>query len=238
MILNRVTFTGADDSINPETLIPISEAYPHVEWGILFRSDPASTTYSYVPRFPSYDWVQKLNPLPASMNFCAHLCGVPVVQLLLNGEHFLTSRFKRSQLNFHGENVSNFFPNAKTHLANVLDEWGGQFIFQCDGVNDHMVMDWVASGLGVPLFDTSSGAGVTPGQLGETWPQLWPDTYCGYAGGLGPHNLPAELTGPIAQAAGDGTIWIDMETKVFTRSKFDLDKCLDVLEKVAPYVQG
>jgi hypothetical protein len=40
----------------------------------------------------------------------------------------------------------------------------------------------------------------------------------------------------IAAAAGDMTIWIDMETKLRTGDKFDLEKCEMVLQVTRPWV--
>ena len=40
MILDRVTITGADDSIHVEQLAELSQAYPYVEWGILVSAWP------------------------------------------------------------------------------------------------------------------------------------------------------------------------------------------------------
>ena len=61
--------------------------------------------------------------------------------------------------------------------------------------------------------------------------------YNGYAGGLGPGNVLDELT-RIATACGDCRAWIDMETKLYTGGKFDLSKCRQVLEQVAPQIQS
>ena len=38
-MLQTVTLTGADDSVNPEDLIAISKEFPFVEWGILIGSN-------------------------------------------------------------------------------------------------------------------------------------------------------------------------------------------------------
>lgn len=55
------------------------------------------------------------------------------------------------------------------------------------------------------LFDTSSGFGILP----EKWPELLPELYCGYAGGLGPDNLQEQLE-KIESVIGDNEIWVDM----------------------------
>lgn len=238
MKLDRVTFTGADDSIDPSDLIPISEAYPFVEWGIL-KMDFSG----YSTRFPSQDWIDQLVEVaPASMNLCLHLCGSPVLRVFSRGEFNYSPKFKRSQLNFHGSSILKHFPDAGNTLQKITSAREGfSFILQCDGVNDRYVKELAyASNSITPLFDTSSGAGVTPSFFGESWPKLWEGIYCGYAGGLGPNNLPDELVNHIQPAVDkvdlNGRIWIDMETKVFTKGQFDLGKCVQVLESVKEYV--
>lgn len=37
-MIKLITMTGADDSIRPQDLLPISEKFPRVEWGILLSN--------------------------------------------------------------------------------------------------------------------------------------------------------------------------------------------------------
>ena len=237
MKLDRVTMTGADDTVKPEDLIALSQEFPFVEFGILFGGPDYGSS-----RFPSLAWIEDLsNKVWASevqVNLCAHLCGKYVKWLLKDGDFVPEVIFQRSQINTHGfpmhlmEGYADFKPN----LISAKVEWPGQFIFQVDGENDAIVKEWVAEGLGVPLFDTSSGAGVLPSYFGAEWPTSWPNVYCGYAGGLGPDNVVSEVTGPIKQAAGEATIWIDMESRLYSNRIFDLGKCRKVLEATAPLI--
>lgn len=55
MILDRVTITGADDSISPSGLLPLTKKYPFVEWGIL-----VSVTKIGVPRYPTWAWIEEI----------------------------------------------------------------------------------------------------------------------------------------------------------------------------------
>jgi phosphoribosylanthranilate isomerase len=101
-----------------------------------------------------------------------------------------------------------------------------------DDVNND-ILD-VAKEAGVnaaPLFDLSGGAGVLP----ENWPVA--NGYCGYAGGLSPENVQGQLE-LIEQVAGDGPIWIDVETHVRSEDDkiFDLDKVRAFIENVLPWV--
>lgn len=244
MKLDRVTLTGADDSVKAEALLEVSRQFPFVEWGILFGGPTDGSV-----RFPSIRWViEELIPMKELANqegtkfdLCAHLCGKFVMLLLQEGTHFLDGTFSRSQINTHGIPLEWYgnLNEIKDLIKIAQDEWGGQFIFQCDGENNEIIKQWVKADLGVPLFDTSSGAGLLPSDLGEVWPAHFGEgKYCGYAGGLGPENVVEQLELIKTKVPENGRVWIDMETKLFTKGEFDLDKCLDVLSKVEPFINA
>lgn len=230
MTLDRITFTGADDSTDPEALVDLSAEFPIVEWGILFSSSQQGRY-----RFPSEAWLHRLSDaLTPGMRLSAHLCGRWVRDLVLDGNFtwpqaypYLCEQFERVQLNFHGE-----FHRAADRFPGVLELNAGQcqFILQCDGVNDAKARELAARGLGVPLFDTSGGAGIVPR---GGWPSPWRGVYCGYAGGLGPHNIAAQME-VIARTVGASPFWIDMERRVRSEddSTFDLAKVRAVLAAV------
>ena len=50
--LERVGLCGVDDSVDPELLLLLSESYPWVEWGVLFRPGLEGQ-----PRYPSAAWL-------------------------------------------------------------------------------------------------------------------------------------------------------------------------------------
>ena len=54
--LEAVGFCGADDSVNPRLLKLISQNYPLVEWGVLFRPDREGQ-----PRYATEGWVSRLS---------------------------------------------------------------------------------------------------------------------------------------------------------------------------------
>lgn len=225
MILDRVTITGADDTILPEALLDLAGAFPFVEWGILFSPKRQGS-----PRYPSPDWVGRLCDAVAEyeitdgeeIGLSAHLCGGWVRDWIAGNPSWLNQYagdadyFQRVQLNFHGEPAM---------WTGAVDAEERQVIVQADGVN-------VPPAGMVPLFDVSGGKGALP----LLWPKALPGLYCGYAGGLGPDNVVAQVNGPIADAAGAGRVWIDMETRVRTDERFDLRKVRQVLEQVAPLV--
>ena len=243
MNLDRVTITGADESIAPKWLINTSLRWPFVEWGILVGRSRQGTT-----RYPSADWIHRLKVLCGGLpiNLSLHVCGHWVRELLLGRNELpvdLIDGFRRVQLNFHAEKTACDAEAMHRALA-VLGE--RQFIFQIDGVNGNKHLESLyeanlvaPQGIdAVPLFDLSGGAGILP----EKWPR--PMHYgvrpvFGYAGGLGPENL-AEQLPLIAEAAGTTRFWIDMETKVRSHDDelFDLSKVTDCLKIAAPHVSS
>jgi phosphoribosylanthranilate isomerase len=241
MNLDRVTITGADDSIQPQALADLSAEFPFVEWAILLGSREG------FPRWPSTEWREELERTSrtlrgiGSMNLSLHLCGRPLRDLLLHGTFpvKLARGYQRMQFNFHGEPVRLDMARLCVRLRELAALGTEQFIFQIDGLDGQQVLidinhagphDFTC----VPLFDLSHGAGLVPGE----WPKpLAPGVYHGYAGGLGPDNL-AEQLPKIAAAAGEARIWIDMETRVRSDGDrlFDLDKVQEVLEIAKPFI--
>lgn len=233
MNLDRVTVTGADDSVEPEALVALTEKYPFVEWGILFSGSRQGG-----PRYPSNAWIDRLANLSLRPpNLCAHLCGKWVRDLVLEGEASWWSKyeplptiFNRVQLNFHGQfhKAGKGFPSKLKRLGLIH-----AFILQHDGVNDETILKLGADLPVAPLFDRSGGAGVLP----ASWPKpIW--KYQGYAGGLSPENIEDELH-RILDAAGESRIWIDVETRVRSNddSLFDLQKVEVFLKRCQPFVR-
>lgn len=243
LYLDRVTVTGADDNTSILGMRALSEQYPFVEWGIL-----ASPARVGSERFPSHVWMQALADdmlhRPGVLRTSLHLCGGYVRDLLGRGVnpavHVPVWRVtSRVQLNFHAE------PHTLQTVAfcqALLAYNYREFIFQIDGVNNQVFAEALATPTvkAVPLFDTSGGAGLVP----ERWPpatfttsQPWSQSppapaarvYHGYAGGLGPGTIAHELPRIEAAAAG-ARIWIDMEGRVRTAGRFDLEKVAQVLE--------
>lgn len=242
-ILNRVTLTGADDSISPEELLPLAERFPFSEWGILLSKTHTGT---HVPsrgtRFPSKEWLSSLQPHALQLQLSAHICGRWVRDICEGNWSInddlpgILGMFKRIQLNFHSQvhllDREKFARGIKTLIAK--GELDHQIIFQLDDVNNDILNFALSQGINaVGLFDRSGGDGILP----ESWPtSKW--AYCGYAGGLSPDNLEEQLRF-IQQQVPDGrNIWIDVETKVRSEDDglFDLNKCLRFLEIAEPWV--
>jgi hypothetical protein len=169
MQIDRVTITGADDSILPESLVRLTELHPYVEWGILLsRSQEGSH------RFPSREWMQRLKAIASEvpLKLSGHLCGAWVRELAEGGRFtWLEERpefvgmFQRIQLNFHAipHRADSHFFRALGHIHDK------QIIFQMDDVNEGLFHTARDQGINaVPLFDLSHGMELVP----EHWPAL------------------------------------------------------------------
>lgn len=238
MPLKQVTITGADDSIEPNELVDLTKRFPFVEWGILLSSSQVGSN-----RFPSHKWLAGLHHAYCEFPHMAisfHVCGSWVRDICAGNWTPLFANIgeildfaKRVQLNFHTYKhllTENFIPASLKRCQ--VQNW--QVIFQCDGVNDHLVSSARKDGLNaVPLYDKSGGAGIVPSE----WPVPTEGVYSGYAGGLGPNNLAIEIP-KIAEASQDNAYWIDMETKVRSGhdQQFDLKAVYSCLEISSQFV--
>lgn len=248
MILDRVTISGADDGVEPQQLIELSQEFPFVEWGILFSHHYRGG----VPRFPSRTWVDQLMDSDAEFLASAHLCGAYARSVYVGGalwnEQLRESArlFDRVQLNFYPNGLRGGLATHAENLHAGLDQLeASEFIWQMDGDNDHLFHD-VASKYKrvkvVPFFDQSNGRGLEQ----ATWPApIFPR--CGFAGGLRPENVALCLE-RLARTMDmiyreerwvrpPLRTWIDVETGVRdTGDVFDLDKARIFLEAAKPFV--
>jgi len=234
MILDRVTVTGADASVRPEDLLPLSRRFPFVEWGILL-----SRSQEGLKRFPPLHWIESFFEIHGGgpYSISGHLCGAWVHNFCRGGNAFaierptIARRFDRLQLNFHAFAHEVDAPAFAAALKNLEPAQG--YILQFDDVNNALLSAARMGGAQTAaLFDMSGGAGVLPAH----WPKAT-EEYCGYAGGLSPENLDEQLH-RIAEAASWSRIWIDVETHVRSDDDrlFDLDKVEHFLTVARPWV--
>lgn len=238
-MINRVTITGADNSIEPDDLLRLSAKYKFVEWGILLSRSRTGTE-----RFPSVEWLNYLAESNSmfQMNLSAHVCG-GWVRELVNGQNpcgtGLPTNFLREcarmQLNFHAEKRD--FSDDFIQLVKIMQP---DVILQMDGVNDAILTKFIEHNQNSfqqvnALFDLSHGEGVLP----DSWPKPIPHVCCGYAGGLGPDNLDEQMD-KISNITGHIPVWVDMETKVRSNNdrQFDLEKVERCLEIASKYIRS
>jgi hypothetical protein len=231
MKIAKIVFTGADDKTDPAQLRSISDDFPQVEWGILFSKNKGHA------RYPKWNWVEALIRDHLGMPLAAHLCGQYVRDLLSGNFQIMdqswAEAFRRFQVNFHGIKVTD--DQAEAFLTKlVFHDKDHEWLLQMDGVNDQLY--WAAKVQSIrvfPFFDLSGGDGVLP----EKWHTPLGD-FCGYAGGLGPHNLQEQLK-KLEVVVGDDPIWIDFETHVRNeKDEFDLERVRRCIEIAEPYLLG
>ena len=222
-MLEILTFTGVDEATDLEALRDISADYPQVEFGVLYGSHAGEGN----PIFPSTGFVQKFRGLQ-DVRTAIHLCGrwarcaagefdrSITLGLLCNG-------FGRVQVNLHGDDEN---PHRVQLQYSAIKRFAEQtaadsVILQHRGAFDtvpirHPRIEY--------LFDLSEGSG----QEGfDSWPEPPADARAGYAGGLGPHNIPTAME--FVDRHPQARLWLDMERNVRTPSYiFDLDKVRQV----------
>lgn len=231
MGLYRVTITGADDSTSIPALVDLSAEFPFVEWGILISKRQEG---GY--RFPSREWISRFSgvSLVQCMNVSTHVCGSWVRQMFVGEIDWAELPHcidvcQRVQINTHAER----HVSTTGLVKSLLERKDKQFIFQWDGVNNHLAYAALSHGLNTSaLFDTSGGAGILPGD----WPAPLAQFHCGYAGGLGPDNVERQIQ--KIKAVCSKSFWIDMERRVRTDddSALDLVAVRKVLELSAPLI--
>ncbi len=225
MKLYRCTFTGVDQFTNFSKLSKISEKYPYVEWGILYSESKSGKEN----RYPTLDFIKKFfHDVSPKNNTALHICGAEAYRLI-DGKYDIMKicDFYRIQLNVNNKNKE---INRKKLKDLILNFSATDFILQMNESNrDICDEDFIAN----ILFDKSGGNGISPNE----WPYYnYNKEMCGYAGGLGPDNISNEFE-KISKLCSNQSFWIDMENKVRTDDKFDLEKCVNVLEIIDSYIK-
>ncbi|MEM7003727.1 MAG: hypothetical protein AAF529_23280 [Pseudomonadota bacterium] len=222
--IRYTTLTGADDSVHPSDLLKLSERFRRVEFGILF-----SESRTGQPRYPTAEWVWWLLDHSDQLQLSAHLCGKSLTRYASNADKYwnqvLHGGFKRIQLNMNWQRM-----DASVRRCISMRIWENpqiQYIVQYNQAN-HDAFKYFADAPNVAiLFDASGGRGTEIGRL----PRPIPGYFCGYAGGLSPQNIDQKVR-ELESVVGPGATWLDMETGVRTKERFDLNKARAVLNAV------
>lgn len=225
--IRYVTFTGADNSIKPEHLYHLHDAYEGMEFGILF-----SESREGQPRYPTRDWIWELLQIDRGIALSAHLCGGSFRRYATESheyeDQFLHDHFKRIQLNMNWQRVDDL--TRQLLRMKIESNPKTQYIIQ-ENKNNRFAYRYFEGLSNVAiLFDASGGRGKEIHNL----PYPIAGFFCGYAGGLSPENV-HRLEGELQPVIRNGSTWIDMESGVRTGEKFDVGKVEDVMEQVGRF---
>src|SRR5665213_1979158 len=227
MILKHVTFTGADETIEPMRLVDLTVRFPFVEWGILMSASKEGNE----PRYPKRAWLEGMTEVADTFTLpmSGHVCGSWCRAILKGLSTFFDERkdivkmFKRIQLNYHDGRPFDGEPEQMVEM--LTKQKRRQYIFPLDPAKHQFFEAAWHGGLDVAqLYDPSGGKGLLPGN----WKITDNDVYYGFAGGVSPDNLEYQLN-KIAEVAGDREVWIDFESHIRSLnnardSLFDLHK--------------
>ncbi len=224
--LIRCTFTGVDEFSSLEKIEFISRKYPIVEWGVLLSTSENRVLNGN--RYPSVTWLEdKLPKLfkiseKTTAGIALHVCGKETKLLLEQNELSVALKLinfvNRIQINFsYKEKQVNQLEVLCAKYPNI------SFITQQNESNKDLYKKITAKNHQV-LFDTSGGRGVKC----EEWTSSLENKICGYAGGLGLEGVSEDLSKIKEVACND--FWIDMEGKIRTEDKIDLNICEKILE--------
>lgn len=225
MIINKVTFTGADNKTDINALKQIQREFPFVEWGILIASNEGRN------RYPTEDFI--LNLKDKGLNLALHLCGKWSRQILSDGNTTLKyDFFNRYQLNFNFSYGKFDLINYKNLIETNADK---KFILQYN-ISNHATINKIISEVNTSntniLFDASGGRGTQIQEIKKPFDGI----YTGYSGGLNTENIDTICNMIFNHADETTKVWIDMETGVRTNDEFDLDKVYKVLQKVDRWI--
>lgn len=228
MLLTHCTLTGVDESTPLSAVAALSAQFPIAEWGFLY----SPTRQGCGGRYPAVGFIRDaFESLPPNVRVALHVCGQGVPDLLYGADRgivelvdLLKARSGRVQLNF---NISAGLVTFTAIGSFLAKNPSLMVITQHNKANAEVWKALEYHKNHRVLFDASGGRGISP----TGWPEPLPGVSCGYAGGLGPDNLEAQLEA-IATVAGDQSVWADMEGKLRTdQDTLDLgraEECLTI----------
>ena len=209
-----ITFTGVDSETDLNRCSEISSKYLDdfkIEWGVLHSTSRMNKPEEI--RYPDFQTLfnitRKIHPLFLS----AHLCGSITKfddKIKWLGT-YLNSSYNRVQIN--GKDIENPEKIAENNKnLKIIIQHRSEFPLEDEKIHR--------------LYDCSGGEGI---EISKIETQSNPNNFIGYAGGLNPSNV-VEKVKEFSKVASN--YWIDMESGVRTNDVFDLDECVDVIEKL------
>ena len=229
--LFRCTFTGVDEFTSLEKLKELSHKYSFVEWGVLISTSENKRFNGY--RYPSREWLEENIIKLAEISYftgaglALHICGGETKKLLEQQNDSLAIKLieklsvsNRVQINFCYKN------NQVKQLEDLCLRFNKiQFITQHNNCNKDLFEKISAPNHQI-LFDESGGKGL----ISKKWNDRLPNKICGYAGGLGEDNIEYQVE--KIKSLSNKAFWIDMESKIRTNDKLDLEVCENILKKL------
>lgn len=215
MKLPNITVTGIDPWTPIDQLGAIVDDH---EVGILVSDSPERDR----PRYQAEPWIGLvIGEYWKYINFALHICGTNARLKLRNGhyDHWL-KYVERVQINGVVSPVE-----LSSICATYPDT---QFITQHGNPHNGQLVELeIKTGNHSLLLDASGGRGIMPSE----W--IMPATIkrVGFAGGLGPNEMTENLP-KIIKAANGTDYWIDMEGKIRTDDKFDIEKVRQVFDEI------
>lgn len=204
-----ITLTGAGEDTPIEALVDLAAA--GAELGLLYTFAPDGRR-----RYPRREWIAEAIAALAPCGAALHVCGGRARLQLLRGElDDLLAGVGRLQIN--GAVGAAALPAFRAAFV------PGRPIITQHTPENAPLLELPAADHAI-LVDGSGGRGLLP----ERWerPRTWKPV--GFAGGLGPETLRAEL--PKITAVARPAWWLDMEARLRDeRDRFDVEKAWEVL---------
>lgn len=224
-LLQHITFTGIDQYTDIARLRELQKRFPLAEFGVLLSTDWTKNG----TRFPNPALLKEL--AGQDLYLSAHLCGDaaewaldghwPWIDNIIFGGDEIRKAFSRIQLNVSTrknlpERLVATLPHTEIIIQQKDVDHTGLFLRSAECMADVSV-----------LLDASGGRGL------ECPFEVRPEMKAfkvGYAGGIGPDNAANKLA-ELLRNPNIGRFWIDMENRVRTDDRLDLDKVEAVLKE-------
>jgi len=212
-MIATITLTGADERTSIDDLVNLLVDFPHLEIGLLYTANPEGRN-----RYPSLEWLHKaIDALQGGS--AVHICGGSARKQLLGGELTrLLAPVSRIQVN--GVITADEVKAASVAIEHPWHPQNRQVITQHQIDNAYLstLSTFLTSDTHALLVDGSGGRGLSP----DKWIRPDSSKRIGFAGGLGPDNLAAELPKIAAIASEHGRSWVDMEGRLRLGDWFDV----------------